>query len=113
MTAARDILWGGGLGRTLVDYQAPNITMLRWKGDTIVANWPQLEGMKTREIVAKRSGFSCEQTYRRAKQAVKDCISEVVELLDAGEVSVSAGHRPRGYGNGTHRPGAGIGSKWR
>ncbi len=53
-------------------------------------NCAELKGDDTREIAAKRAGFSSKDTYERAKKVVDAGAPELVEAMDAGEVSVSA-----------------------
>lgn len=45
---------------------------------------------ETRDIAAKKAGFGSGKQYERAKAVVDDGVPELVEKMDAGEVSVSA-----------------------
>ena len=51
---------------------------------------PEVKGKETREIAAEKAGFTSDFTYRQAKTVVEEGIPELVEKMDAGEVSVSA-----------------------
>lgn len=53
-------------------------------------NCPEVAAGRTRDIVAGKSGFSSGKQYERAKAVVEEGIPELVEKMDAGEVSVSA-----------------------
>jgi phage N-6-adenine-methyltransferase len=55
-----------------------------------VANCAQFPGEKTRDIVAKRAGFSSGTSYERAQFVVDAGVPELVEAVDRGEASVSA-----------------------
>jgi hypothetical protein len=55
-----------------------------------VANCAQFLGEKTRDIVAKRAGFSSGTSYERAQFVVDAGVPELVEAVDRGEASVSA-----------------------
>lgn len=48
------------------------------------------DGAKTRDIAAKKAGFGNAETYRQAKKVVDKGVPELVEAMDAGEVSISA-----------------------
>jgi hypothetical protein len=47
-------------------------------------------GLETREIAARKAGFDSKDTYERAKTAVEVGTPELIEAMDAGEVSISA-----------------------
>lgn len=55
-----------------------------------VQNFAQVAGEKTRSIAAKAGGFANHETYRQAKAVVEQGAQELVEAMDAGEVSISA-----------------------
>ena len=52
-----------------------------------VGNCPQV---KTREIAAQKAGFGDDRTYRRAQSVVDGATTEIVDLMDSGELSISA-----------------------
>jgi len=52
-------------------------------------NCAELKGDDTREIAAKRAGFSSKDTYERAKKVVDAGVPELVEAMDMGDISVS------------------------
>jgi hypothetical protein len=55
----------------------------------IVALGPQFTpGEKTREIAARKAGFSSATNYRRAKFAVDKGIPDLVEALDRGDIAI-------------------------
>ena len=54
-----------------------------------VENFPQ-GGEKTRDLVAKATGFGNGKTYEQAKKVVQNAAPELVEAMDKGEASVSA-----------------------
>ena len=54
-----------------------------------VENFPQ-GGEKTRDLVAKATGFGNGKTYEQAKKVVQEAAPELVEAMDRGEASVSA-----------------------
>lgn len=55
-----------------------------------VQNFAQVEaGTKTRQIAAQKAGFGNPETYRQAKAVVETGVPELVDKMDAGEVSVS------------------------
>lgn len=58
----------------------------------IVENFPPLETPegKTRDLVAKATGFGNGKTYEQAKKVVQEAAPELVEAMDRGEASVSA-----------------------
>lgn len=47
-------------------------------------------GLETREIAAKKAGFGNRTTYEQAKRVVDQGVPELVEAMDAGEVSINA-----------------------
>jgi ParB family chromosome partitioning protein len=53
-------------------------------------NFPEVGGRETRQVAADKAGFGNETTYRQAKAVVDGGVAELVEKMDAGEVSVSA-----------------------
>jgi hypothetical protein len=57
-------------------------------------NCPEVQpGSETREIAAQRSGFNSYKTYERARRVVERGVAELVEAMDAGEVSIAAAGR--------------------
>lgn len=60
--------------------------------DKLVAHGPQVDEGKTRELAAKKAGFSSTTQYRRAKKVVEDAEPEVVEAMDSGELSIRKAH---------------------
>ena len=57
----------------------------------LVEDLPQVPpGTKTREIASEKAGFGNARTYQQAKKVVDAGAPELVEAMDAGEVSVSA-----------------------
>lgn len=52
-------------------------------------NGPEV-GTRTRDIAAKKSGFGSGKQYERANSVTEKGVPELVEKMDAGEVSVSA-----------------------
>ena len=54
-----------------------------------VENFPHPEG-KTRDLVAKATGFGNGKTYEQARKVVQEAAPELVEAMDRGEASVSA-----------------------
>lgn len=57
----------------------------------LVQNVAQVQpGTKTRQITAKKAGFGNAETYRQAKAVTETGVPELVEKMDAGEVSISA-----------------------
>ena len=56
-----------------------------------VENFPPLqpEG-KTRDLVAKATGFGNGKTYEQAKKVVQQAAPELIEAMDKGEASISA-----------------------
>lgn len=56
-----------------------------------VQNFAQVQpGAKTRQIAAKKAGFGNAETYRQAKAVTETGVPELVEKMDAGEISISA-----------------------
>ena len=55
------------------------------------ANCPELKRQQTRDIAAERAGFSSGKTFERAKSVVEHGAPELVDAVDKGEASVSAG----------------------
>ncbi len=54
-------------------------------------NIPEVEpGVETREFAAKKAGFGNFKTYEQAKRVVDQGTPELVEAMDAGEISISA-----------------------
>ena len=52
---------------------------------------PEVEpGVETREFAAKKAGFGNFKTYEQAKRVVDQGTPELVEAMDAGEISISA-----------------------
>jgi len=52
----------------------------------LVVNCPQVQGEKTRDIAAKKSGFGSSKTYERAKKVVDNATPELVEAMDEGRI---------------------------
>lgn len=50
----------------------------------------KLAGKKTRDIVAKKAGFSSGKTYERAKKTIKNSCETLIKMLNNDEVKVSA-----------------------
>ena len=50
-------------------------------------------GQETRDLAARKAGFGNRETYRHAKTVVERGAPNVVEAMDAGEVSISAAAR--------------------
>lgn len=65
--------------------------MAERRGKDNVANLPELKGKATREIAAEKAGFGSASSYRHAKQVAESGIPALVEAVDRGEVSISAG----------------------
>lgn len=58
----------------------------------LVENFPQVAaGEKTRDLAAKAAGFGNGKTYEQAKTIVDSGVPELVQAVDSGTVSVSAG----------------------
>ncbi|MFZ5926317.1 MAG: ParB/RepB/Spo0J family partition protein [Acidobacteriota bacterium] len=56
-----------------------------------VENSPQVPpGVKSRELVAEKAGFGSTWSYEQAKKVVEAGVPELVDAMDAGEVSISA-----------------------
>lgn len=53
-------------------------------------NCAELNGKETREIAAERAGFGSREEFRRASKVVDKGAPELVQAMDAGEVSISA-----------------------
>jgi hypothetical protein len=53
-------------------------------------NFSEFHGTQTRNIAAERAGFGNPITYQQAKRVVERGTPELVEAMDAGEVSISA-----------------------
>ncbi|KAB2792575.1 hypothetical protein F9K96_05385 [Brucella anthropi] len=49
----------------------------------------EVKGKETRKIAAEKAGFGNPETYRQAKAVVETGVPELVDKMDAGEVSVS------------------------
>lgn len=61
--------------------------------DFVVANWPpQTEGGKTRDIVAKKAGFTSNQQMRRA-EAVAEIRPDLLDKIDKNELSISGAYK--------------------
>ncbi|MCH4542948.1 ParB/RepB/Spo0J family partition protein [Ochrobactrum sp. A-1] len=52
-------------------------------------NIAEAQGKETRQIAAEKAGFGNPETYRQAKSVVETGVPELVDKMDAGEVSVS------------------------
>ncbi len=62
------------------------------RNDKLVASWPQVgAGRKTREIAAERAGFTSDQSYRRAVKVIETGTDQLIQAMDEGRVSISAG----------------------
>lgn len=57
-----------------------------------VANWPHPEVGRTRDIVAKKAGFTSQQQMRRA-EIVAERKPELLPQVDAGELSIHAAYQ--------------------
>lgn len=55
-----------------------------------VAHVPHLKGEKTRDIAAKKAGFSSTGQYRNTKKVVEQGSPELVEAMDTGIASIRA-----------------------
>lgn len=51
---------------------------------------PELKGRRTTELAAEKAGFGNRKTYDQAKQVVDHGAPELVEAMDAGEISIQA-----------------------
>lgn len=51
---------------------------------------PQLKGRRTTEVAAEKAGFGNRKTYDQAKRVVDHGAPELVEAMDAGEISIQA-----------------------
>ena len=61
------------------------------KGGEIPRNCGEfLPGVETADIAAEKAGFGSADTLARAEKVVEQGVPELVELVDAGEVSISA-----------------------
>lgn len=69
------------------DQLPQNVTEL--KDGQLRDNCPEVHG-RTRDIAAKRAGFSSGKQYERAKAVVDTAAPEVVEAMDKGDVSIHA-----------------------
>jgi ParB family chromosome partitioning protein len=57
-------------------------------------NCPEVKpGIQTRDVAAERAGFDSYKTYERARRVVERGAAELVEAMDAGEVSIAAAGR--------------------
>lgn len=71
--------------------QAIEGSMAERRGRNNPQNVAELKGKETRQIAAKKAGFGNAESYRQAKTITDRGTPELVEKVDAGEVSVSAG----------------------
>jgi ParB family chromosome partitioning protein len=53
-------------------------------------NIPELKGRRTTELAAEKAGFGNRKTYDQAKRVVDHGAPELVEAMDAGEISIQA-----------------------
>jgi hypothetical protein len=53
-------------------------------------NFPEVEKGRTEEIAARKAGFGNYKTYEQAKKVVDHGAPELVEAMDAGEISIHA-----------------------
>lgn len=60
------------------------------RGGANVDKYPQLTGVKTREVAAEKAGFGSDFTYRQAKSVLATGTPELIEAMDKEEVSISA-----------------------
>jgi ParB-like chromosome segregation protein Spo0J len=51
---------------------------------------PELQGRRTTELAAEKAGFGNRKTYEQAKKVVDRGAPELVDAMDAGEISISA-----------------------
>ena len=51
---------------------------------------PELKGRRTTELAAEKAGFGNRKTYDQAKRVVDHGAPELVEAMDAGEISIQA-----------------------
>lgn len=59
------------------------------KTESIVENFPQLMGRKTRDIAAEKAGFGNAKTYGQAKAVAKNASEDLVKLVEQGKVGIS------------------------
>jgi ParB family chromosome partitioning protein len=84
-TASERVAIGKALEAELGDRQGKRTDM------ELPQNIAEVEpGLETREIAAKKAGFGNRTTYEQAKRVVEQGVPELVEAMDAGEVSISA-----------------------
>ena len=60
------------------------------QGKKLVPHSAQDEGVKTRDLIAKRAGLGGHTTMAQAKRVVERGAPEVIAAMDKGEVSISA-----------------------
>lgn len=60
------------------------------KSNVEISTNDPLAGKRTDEIAAEKAGFGSKDSYRQAKKVVDLAIPEIVEKMDAGELSVNA-----------------------
>ena len=53
----------------------------------LVEKFPQV---KTRDLVAERSGFGNSRTYQQAKKVIEEGIPDIIEKMDSGDISINA-----------------------
>lgn len=89
---AVEALVGERRGRPKARDDGPDLFSENPHGDAeFPENVPAFErGRETRVIAAERAGFGNERTYAQAKKVVDDGVPELVQAVDAGNVSVSA-----------------------
>jgi ParB family chromosome partitioning protein len=51
---------------------------------------PEVDGKRTRDLVAEKSGFGSGKSYQRAKKAMKEAIPEIIEKMDKGDISINS-----------------------
>ena len=84
-TASERVAIGKALETELGDRQGKRTDM------ELPQNIAEVEpGLETREIAAKKAGFGNHTTYEQAKLVVDQGTPELVEAMDAGDVSISA-----------------------
>ncbi len=73
------------------DAVSPDENVGDYPTSELVENFPQVEpGAKTRDIVAKASGFGNARTYEQAKRVVERAVDEVIAQMDSENLSVNA-----------------------
>lgn len=60
------------------------------QGKKLPDNTPEVSGVETRDLIAKRTGFRSSFSMRQARRVVKRGASELIVAMDQGKVSISA-----------------------